>query len=64
MALTNHGLYIIDNGLRVAKDSPPLKAPKQPWWPPGWGPGRRVAEENDIFELLQLEYRHPEDRNC
>lgn len=36
----------------VPDEGPPLDRDGTPRWPPGWGPGRTVETEQDIFELL------------
>jgi hypothetical protein len=47
------------------EDSPiPTLLHAQVAWPPGWGPERRVQCERDIFELLSVEYRPPNERNA
>lgn len=34
------------------------------WWPPGWGAGREVKSEDDIFELLGLPPKTPAQRDA
>ena len=48
----------------VPDEAPPLLPDGTEGWPAGWGPGRRIATQEDIFELLSLPYRDPKDRNC
>jgi hypothetical protein len=51
--------------LLVPDESPPSrdKLGCEDWWPEGWGPGRRVERERDIFELLGLPFREFTQRN-
>ena len=48
----------------VPGERPPLTREGQEWWPPGWGPGRAVETQRDVFELLGLPYREPWERDC
>ncbi|KAK9805473.1 hypothetical protein WJX72_000290 [[Myrmecia] bisecta] len=48
----------------IPDEVPPLDRAKQPFWPPGWGPGCKVTCERDILELLEIPYREPHERNC
>ena len=50
---------------QVPDEVPPCrdKEGRDDWWPPGWGPGRRVESEADIFELLGLPPRSPPQRS-
>ena len=38
--------------LMVPDEAPPGNREKKDWWPPGWGPGRRIESQRDLFELL------------
>ena len=48
----------------VPDERSPLDKAGQERWPPGWGPGRRVECERDVFELLQVPYREPHERDA
>lgn len=54
------------NAKLVPDEAPPARRTKEgeEVWPEGWGPGRRVTSERDIFELLGVPYREPSERNC
>ena len=48
----------------VPHERPPLDRAGQDWWPPGWHKDRPVTCEADIFELLNLPYRPPHERQA
>lgn len=48
----------------VPDEKSPLSHGGQERWPPGWGPGRRVEAEGDVFDLLGIPYREPHERNA
>jgi len=52
--------------LQVPEEVPPCRDKQGlvDWWPEGWGPGRRVEREADVFELLGLPARAPRQRNA
>lgn len=48
----------------VPDERPPLNRNKEEFWPPGWDAKRRITCERDIFELLEIPYLEPSQRNC
>ncbi|KAL4428436.1 hypothetical protein ABPG75_002525 [Micractinium tetrahymenae] len=66
MFLSSHRLLrkVGSESLIVPDEAPPLDRAGQERWPPGWGPGRRVETEADLFELLAIPYRQPHERNA
>jgi len=52
------------NAYFVPYEKPPLDRYGREWWPPGWHAGRRVETERDIFELVNLPYRPPHERQA
>jgi hypothetical protein len=48
----------------VPDERPPIDATGEERWAPGWGPGRRVKTERDVFELLAIPYREPHERDA
>ncbi|BDA49904.1 probable DNA polymerase lambda at C-terminar half [Coccomyxa sp. Obi] len=66
MHLNSHRIMRRDGSraIIVPDEGPPLDRDRVPRWPPGWGPGRTVETEADIFELLGLPYRPPHERNA
>jgi hypothetical protein len=51
-------------GILVPQDGPPQYRGKV-GWPPGWEQGdRKVRDESDVLELLNVPYLPPEDRDC
>lgn len=58
-------MRVVDGAAKLIPDQvPPLLKDGSEGWPPGWGTGRRVRSQRDIFELLSLPYREPADRDC
>lgn len=50
--------------LLVPDEAAPTDRSGSERWPPGWHPGRRVQSQRDVFELLGLPYRHPQERDA
>lgn len=48
----------------VPYEKPPLNRARQEHWPPGWHADRRVTCEQDIFELMNLPYFPPNERQA
>lgn len=48
----------------VPDEAPPLDREQKEFWPPGWSAERRIQSEADVFELLEVPYREPWERNC
>lgn len=57
-------------GVLVPQEAPPLDQNRREFWPPGWDakdsgkPRRQIETERDLWELLQLPYLEPHERNC
>ncbi|KAK9820638.1 hypothetical protein WJX81_002025, partial [Elliptochloris bilobata] len=66
MHLNAHGLMRVvgRNAFFVPMEKPPLNCAGQEGWPPGWHKDRPVTCEADIFELLNLPYRPPHERQA
>lgn len=48
----------------IPDEHAPVDAAGEERWPPGWGPGRRVETERDVFELLGIPYHEPHERDA
>ena len=48
----------------VPDEGPPINREGEASWVPSWSQEREVTQEQDIFELLQVPYRRPSERNC
>jgi DNA polymerase/3'-5' exonuclease PolX len=66
MYLNSHGLFVKQaHGSRlVPQEGPPKRKDGSESWPPGWSEDRRVRSEKDVFDLLEMPYRPPEDREA
>jgi DNA polymerase mu len=51
-------------GLPPGPPAPSRDADGNDWWPPGWDENRRVETERDVFELLGVPYREPNERDA
>ena len=48
----------------IPDEKPPLNREGQEWWPAGWSRERRIDRQQDLFELLDIPYREPGNRQC
>jgi DNA polymerase mu len=55
---------MLRRGLPPGPPAPSRDADGNDWWPPGWDENRRVETERDVFELLGVPYREPNERDA
>ncbi|GAB4823868.1 hypothetical protein N2152v2_010914 [Parachlorella kessleri] len=48
----------------IPDEKPPLNREGQEWWPAGWSRERKIDRQQDLFELLDIPYREPGNRQC
>lgn len=66
MFLNSHALMVKEAGgsYLVPQERPPRRRVGGVGWHPGWSHARAVTKEEEVFELLEIPYRPPIDRNC
>ena len=66
MFLNSHALMIKEgsDSYLIPQERPPKRRNGELDWPPGWTLGREVLDERDVFILLEVPYRPPNERDC